>query len=330
MAARYGVTQGIRTTRVTSPTRLVLLLSVGVFINYVDRGNLATAAPLIQGELHLSASQLGVLLSAFYYGYVLAMAPVGWFAEKYGAKRVLATGAIVWSIATLFTGVVSTFAGLLLLRLLMGGGESVAFPRACDRNAIGRLVDDEIRMAAGIHPIRRLLARVAIALARSRDRAGGREPCSEPASAELQRDFEAARALGCSYRPFLGKLWFLFHSCVVAVLSGEDQRILDRGDGLDSLVGLPVECRERFIHGLVDGQLGSRRTQPHRRLQDFPHPRSSRFPRSLRVRMRRAAGLAFRTPRAAWRASLHRQLPVCWSIEPATSAPPSHWPPPCR
>jgi MFS family permease len=130
VAARYGVTQGIRTTRVTSPTRLVLLLSVGVFINYVDRGNLATAAPLIQGELHLSASQLGVLLSAFYYGYVLAMAPVGWFAEKYGAKRVLATGAIVWSIATLFTGVVSTFAGLLLLRLLMGGGESVAFPCA--------------------------------------------------------------------------------------------------------------------------------------------------------------------------------------------------------
>ena len=36
--------------------------------------------------------------------------------------------------------------------------------------------------------------------------------------------------------------------------------------------------------------------------RDFPHPRSSRFPRSLRVRMRRAAGLAFRTPRAAWRA----------------------------
>ena len=124
------MTHSIQAARITSPTRLVLLLSVGLFINYVDRGNLATAAPLIQEELHLSASQLGVLLSAFYYGYVLAMAPVGWLAEKHGAQRVLATGAVVWSVATLLTGVVSTFAGLLLLRLLLGVGESAAFPCA--------------------------------------------------------------------------------------------------------------------------------------------------------------------------------------------------------
>ena len=53
----------------------MLLLSAALFINYVDRGNLSTAAPLIQDELHLSATQLGFLLSAFYYSYVLAMAP---------------------------------------------------------------------------------------------------------------------------------------------------------------------------------------------------------------------------------------------------------------
>ena len=114
----------------SSPARLLLLLSVGVFINYVDRGNLATAAPLMQSELHFSASQLGVLLSAFYYGYVLAMAPVGCLAEKYGAQRVLAVGALVWSISTLLTGLISSFAGLLLLRLLLGVGESAAFPCA--------------------------------------------------------------------------------------------------------------------------------------------------------------------------------------------------------
>ena len=124
------MTRGIQAARITSPARLVLLLSVGVFINYVDRGNLATAAPLMQGELHLTASQLGVLLSAFYYGYVLAMAPVGWLAEKHGARRILATGAVLWSVATLLTGVVSSFAGLLLLRLLLGVGESAAFPCA--------------------------------------------------------------------------------------------------------------------------------------------------------------------------------------------------------
>jgi MFS family permease len=122
--------RGVQPIRFTSATRLVVLLSVGVFINYVDRGNLATAAPLIQGELQLSASQLGVLLSAFYYGYVIAMSPVGWLAEKYGAHRVLGAGAIVWSAATLFTGFASSFAGLLMLRLLLGAGESAAFPCA--------------------------------------------------------------------------------------------------------------------------------------------------------------------------------------------------------
>jgi MFS family permease len=124
------VTRGVQPIRFTPATRLVLLLSVGVFINYVDRGNLATAAPLIQSELQLSASQLGVLLSAFYYGYVVAMSPVGWLAEKYGAHRVLGAGAVVWSAATLFTGFASSFAGLLMLRLLLGAGESAAFPCA--------------------------------------------------------------------------------------------------------------------------------------------------------------------------------------------------------
>lgn len=54
-----------------------------VFINYIDRGNLATAVPLMQDELHLSPSELGVLLSAFYYGYVPCMPATGWLAERF-------------------------------------------------------------------------------------------------------------------------------------------------------------------------------------------------------------------------------------------------------
>jgi MFS family permease len=113
-----------------SAARLVLLVTAAVFINYIDRGNLATAAPLMQGELHLSASQLGILLSAFYYGYVLCMPAMGWLAERYGAKRVLAAGVAIWSLATLTTGFAGSFATLLALRVLLGIGESVAFPCA--------------------------------------------------------------------------------------------------------------------------------------------------------------------------------------------------------
>ncbi len=65
-----------------SAARLVLLVTAALFVNYIDRGNLATAAPLMQDELHLSASQLGVLLSAFYYGYVPCMPAMGWLAGR--------------------------------------------------------------------------------------------------------------------------------------------------------------------------------------------------------------------------------------------------------
>jgi MFS family permease len=112
----------------TESRRLVLLISAALFINYVDRGNLATAAPLIQDELHLSATELGTLLSAFYYSYVLAMAPVGWLGERYGAHRVLGVGVAIWSVSTLLSGFAGTFVSLLLLRLMLGVGESVGFP----------------------------------------------------------------------------------------------------------------------------------------------------------------------------------------------------------
>lgn len=113
-----------------SAARIVLLVTAAVFINYVDRGNLATASTLIQEQLHLTATQLGVLLSAFYYGYVVCMPGMGWLAERYGAKGVLAAGVFVWSAATFATGFASSFAALLVLRVVLGIGESVAFPCA--------------------------------------------------------------------------------------------------------------------------------------------------------------------------------------------------------
>jgi MFS family permease len=106
----------------------VLLLSTALLINYVDRGNLATASPLIQAELHLSNTQLGFLLSAFFYTYVAAMTPAGWLGERYGAHRILGTGVVIWALATFLTGFAGGFIALLLLRLLLGLGESVAFP----------------------------------------------------------------------------------------------------------------------------------------------------------------------------------------------------------
>jgi len=57
-------------TRLTPAfSRVLVLLFLSVFINYIDRSNLSIAAPLIKDELKISASQLGVLLSAFFWTY---------------------------------------------------------------------------------------------------------------------------------------------------------------------------------------------------------------------------------------------------------------------
>src|SRR5450755_4221962 len=122
---------GVRSAGVeSSAARIVLLVTASVFINYIDRGNLATAAPIMQDDLRLSDSQLGMLFSAFYFSYVPFMPATGWLADRFGAKIVLGAGVAIWSIATLSTGFVTGFVGLLALRLLLGLGESCAFPCA--------------------------------------------------------------------------------------------------------------------------------------------------------------------------------------------------------
>jgi len=112
------------------PARIVLLVTAALCINFIDRGNLSTAAPLIQDDFHLTATQLGLLLSAFYYGYVTCLPLVGWLTDRFGAYRVLTGGVIIWSLSTLLTGFAGGFVSLLVLRIMLGVGESVGFPCA--------------------------------------------------------------------------------------------------------------------------------------------------------------------------------------------------------
>jgi MFS family permease len=118
---------------------IVPLLALAVFINYVDRGNLATAAPLIKGELSLDATQIGLLISAFFWAYTPGLVLAGWLADRFNAYLTLAAGLALWSAATLFSGFAGGFVALLLLRLMLGVGEAAAFP--CSSALLARHVD---------------------------------------------------------------------------------------------------------------------------------------------------------------------------------------------
>jgi MFS transporter, ACS family, D-galactonate transporter len=107
---------------------LLLLLAVSAWINYLDRGNLSVAAPVLTRELQLDPAQMGVLLSAFFWTYACFQLVSGWLVDRFSVSHVYALGYFLWSAATLGTGLVSTFAGLVIFRMALGIGESVAYP----------------------------------------------------------------------------------------------------------------------------------------------------------------------------------------------------------
>jgi MFS family permease len=107
---------------------VLILLSLSLLINYADRSSLSLAGPLIRKEFGLSALQLGVLFSAFSLTYAPFLILSGWLVDRYKVNLVLATGFFIWSSATVLTGFASGFVTFLVLRLLLGAGESVAYP----------------------------------------------------------------------------------------------------------------------------------------------------------------------------------------------------------
>jgi MFS family permease len=107
---------------------LIGLLAAAAVINYVDRGSLSVAAPTISTELHLDPVRMGVVLSAFFWSYAALQLIAGWLADRFSVKWVLGGGFAIWTAATWSTGITGGVAGLLVCRVLLGAGESVAFP----------------------------------------------------------------------------------------------------------------------------------------------------------------------------------------------------------
>ena len=125
---------------------LVLLLGVAVFFNYVDRGAIGIAAPLLTAELKLPPEAFGLILSAFFWVYAPVQLVVGLLVDRFSVTKLIAAGVLLWAAATLAMGLVSSFAALLLLRIVLGMGETVAFPGAS--KIITRIVPAERRGAA--------------------------------------------------------------------------------------------------------------------------------------------------------------------------------------
>jgi MFS family permease len=107
---------------------LVFLLGAAVFLNYVDRGAIGIAAPKMKDELGLSEEAYGLAFSAFFWIYAPVQLFAGWLCDRFSVYKLMAGGILLWAASTLLMGFVGGFASLLVLRIMLGVGESISFP----------------------------------------------------------------------------------------------------------------------------------------------------------------------------------------------------------
>src|SRR5207244_13190150 len=126
-AASSAPTAADRRRRLGASSIVLGLLCVMYLITYVDRVNIATAAPAIRRELSLSNTELGHVFSAFAYPYLLFQIFGGWLGDRFGPRRTLFICGLIWAAATILTGLTGGLATLFLMRMLLGVGEGATF-----------------------------------------------------------------------------------------------------------------------------------------------------------------------------------------------------------
>jgi len=107
---------------------LVALISTASFINYLDRGSLAVALPVISKDLGLDPIAQGFALSAFFWTYTAMQIPMGRIVDRYDVKRVYAVCFAIWSLSAAATGLAAGLWTLIVCRVLLGIGEAVYLP----------------------------------------------------------------------------------------------------------------------------------------------------------------------------------------------------------
>lgn len=107
---------------------ILVLMSVGTMINYLDRAVLGVAAPEMSMELGLDAVVMGIVFSVFSWTYAAAQIPGGAFLDWIGVRLAYFWSVTLWSLFTLFQGFSTGLYSLLACRLGLGVAEAPCFP----------------------------------------------------------------------------------------------------------------------------------------------------------------------------------------------------------
>jgi MFS family permease len=129
---------------------IIGVITVLTITNYLDRGNLSVAAPLIRHDLGISATEMGVVLSAFVWPYAVMNLPTGWAIDRFGSRVMMAIAAGAWSVVAILTGLARSVAMFVGLRAALGVSEAPMFPAAL-KATDAWFPDREKALATGIY-----------------------------------------------------------------------------------------------------------------------------------------------------------------------------------
>jgi ACS family sodium-dependent inorganic phosphate cotransporter len=147
MATSSIILDAPQTARWPRRYTVILLFALGTALCYIDRVNISIAIiPLARDRGYDDAAR-GLVLSAFFWGYIWLQMLGGWLADRFGGKRVLMAGVAIWSLATALTPPAASisFGVLLATRAMLGVGEALNFPAVHSVAARWTLVTERAR-----------------------------------------------------------------------------------------------------------------------------------------------------------------------------------------
>ena len=110
---------------------VVIVLMLANISSFIDRQILALLVGPIKRDLHLSDTQMGLLMGlSFALFYTLFGVLIGYSADKFNRRNIVIAGATVWSLMTALCGGISTYTQFFLVRVGVGVGEATLSPSA--------------------------------------------------------------------------------------------------------------------------------------------------------------------------------------------------------
>ncbi|SFL48086.1 Sugar phosphate permease [Pelosinus propionicus DSM 13327] len=107
---------------------IIFLIVLCYVVLYMDRSCMSIAGPVMMKHFNWTATEFGLVSTAFFIGYGCTQILGGWLADRFGGGKIVIIGALWWSVFVFLTPFGSTLGLMLAIRIAMGLGEGVCLP----------------------------------------------------------------------------------------------------------------------------------------------------------------------------------------------------------